>query len=118
MWWHGGTGLIEQSERGSLSAVATHDVFCVLIRSQLNRDPDFILLARDYIGDVVERIVAPARGSGNREEDRSKLGVKLRVLKLVKFSISITVEEPHHLLVLFISKLGLQVHFSAEQWNS
>ena len=28
MWWHGGAGLIERSERGSLSAVATHDVFC------------------------------------------------------------------------------------------
>ena len=27
MWWHGGAGLIERSERGSLSAVATHDVF-------------------------------------------------------------------------------------------
>jgi hypothetical protein len=27
MWWHGGAGLIEQSERGSLSADATHDVF-------------------------------------------------------------------------------------------
>jgi hypothetical protein len=30
MWWHGGTGLTERSERGSLSAVATHDVFCIL----------------------------------------------------------------------------------------
>ena len=29
MWWHGGAGLIERSERGSLSAVATHDVFGV-----------------------------------------------------------------------------------------
>ncbi len=28
MWWHGGEGLTERSERGSLSAVATHDV-CV-----------------------------------------------------------------------------------------
>jgi hypothetical protein len=27
MWWHGGAGLTERSERGSLSAVATHDVF-------------------------------------------------------------------------------------------
>ena len=27
MWWHGGAGLAERSERGSLSAVATHDVF-------------------------------------------------------------------------------------------
>ena len=103
MWWHGGAGLIERSEQGSLPAVATHDVFCFLVRSQLNCDSDFILLARYYIGDVVERIVAPARGSGNREEDRSKLGVKLRVLILVKFSISKTVDEPHHLLVLFIS---------------
>jgi hypothetical protein len=30
MWWHGGEGLTERSERGSLSAVATHDVFGVL----------------------------------------------------------------------------------------
>ena len=29
MWWHGGAGLTERSERGSLSAVATHDVFCL-----------------------------------------------------------------------------------------
>ena len=29
MWWHGGAGLTERSERGSLSAVATHDVFGV-----------------------------------------------------------------------------------------
>jgi len=28
MWWHGGAGLIERSERGSLSAVATHGL-CV-----------------------------------------------------------------------------------------
>ena len=28
MWWHGGAGLTERSERGSLSAVATHVVFC------------------------------------------------------------------------------------------
>ena len=27
MWWHGGAGLTERSERESLSAVATHDVF-------------------------------------------------------------------------------------------
>jgi hypothetical protein len=27
MWWHGGAGLTERSERGSLSAVATHDMF-------------------------------------------------------------------------------------------
>ena len=26
MWWHGGAGLTERSERESLSAVATHDV--------------------------------------------------------------------------------------------
>jgi len=26
-WWHGGAGLTERSERGSLSAVATHDLF-------------------------------------------------------------------------------------------
>ena len=31
MWWHGGAGLIERSERGSLSAVATHDVFGFLV---------------------------------------------------------------------------------------
>jgi len=30
MWWHGGAGLTERSERGSLSAVATHDLFCLL----------------------------------------------------------------------------------------
>ena len=30
MWWHGGAGLTERSERGSLSAVATHDVFAWL----------------------------------------------------------------------------------------
>ena len=30
MWWHGGARLIERSERGSLSAVATHDVFGLL----------------------------------------------------------------------------------------
>jgi len=29
MWWHGGAGLTERSERGSLSAVATHDVFAL-----------------------------------------------------------------------------------------
>jgi hypothetical protein len=29
MWWHGGARLIERSEQGSLSAVATHDVFGV-----------------------------------------------------------------------------------------
>lgn len=31
--WHGGTGFIEQSERGSLSVLATHDVFtrCVCV---------------------------------------------------------------------------------------
>ncbi len=29
MWWHGGARLTERSERGSLSAVATHDVFGV-----------------------------------------------------------------------------------------
>ena len=35
MWWHGGAGLIERSERENLSAVATHDVFgkCVLLGS-------------------------------------------------------------------------------------
>jgi hypothetical protein len=27
MWWHGGARLIERSERGTSSAVATHDVF-------------------------------------------------------------------------------------------
>jgi hypothetical protein len=27
MWWHGGARLIERSERESLSAVATYDVF-------------------------------------------------------------------------------------------
>ncbi len=26
MWWHGGAGLIERSERGTLYAVATHDL--------------------------------------------------------------------------------------------
>jgi hypothetical protein len=25
MWWHGGAGLTERSERGTLYAVATHD---------------------------------------------------------------------------------------------
>jgi hypothetical protein len=30
MWWHGGAGLTERSERGTLSAVATHDLFCIL----------------------------------------------------------------------------------------
>ena len=35
MWWHGGAGLTERSERGALSAVATHDfhekaVKCIL----------------------------------------------------------------------------------------
>ena len=27
MWWHGGAGLTERSERGTLSAVATHALF-------------------------------------------------------------------------------------------
>lgn len=27
MWWHGGAGPTKLSERGSLSVVATHDVF-------------------------------------------------------------------------------------------
>ncbi len=49
----------------------------------MNCDSDFILLALDHIGDVVKRIIAAARGSGNREEDRSKLGIELPVLKLV-----------------------------------
>ena len=31
MWWHGGAGLIERSERGTLYAVATHDLFSPLI---------------------------------------------------------------------------------------
>jgi hypothetical protein len=31
MWWRGGAGLIERSERGSLSAFATHDVFGFLV---------------------------------------------------------------------------------------
>jgi hypothetical protein len=35
MWWHGGTRLKERSERGSLSAVATHDVFGFLSYSSL-----------------------------------------------------------------------------------
>ena len=30
MWWHGGAGLTDRSERRSLSAVATHDVFGIL----------------------------------------------------------------------------------------
>ena len=30
MWWHGGAGLTERNERGSLSAVATHYVFALL----------------------------------------------------------------------------------------
>jgi len=30
MWWHGGAGLTERSERGSLSAVATHDLFEII----------------------------------------------------------------------------------------
>jgi hypothetical protein len=48
MWWHGGAGLIERSERGSLSAVATHDVFgdscfCWLITA---KDEELIELPR------------------------------------------------------------------------
>lgn len=41
MWWHGGAGLIERSERGSLSAVATHDVFCKwVLQADLSVLPD------------------------------------------------------------------------------
>ena len=39
MWWHGGVGITERSERGSLSAVATHDVFAVL-HYELDREID------------------------------------------------------------------------------
>ena len=31
MWWHGGAGLTERSERGTLSAVATHDLLAFFI---------------------------------------------------------------------------------------
>ena len=37
MWWHGGAGLIEQSERGSLSAVATHDMFGLFVADGYTR---------------------------------------------------------------------------------
>ena len=54
MWWHGGAGLKERSERGTLSAVATHDVFGVLILILINsvRDSDgFILVDLRAGGD-------------------------------------------------------------------
>ena len=37
MWWHGGAGLIERSERGTLSAVATHDLFALGIPEPVDR---------------------------------------------------------------------------------
>jgi hypothetical protein len=37
MWWHGGAGLTERSERWSLSAVATHDVFAVVSDNGVTR---------------------------------------------------------------------------------
>ena len=40
MWWHGGAGLIERSERWSLSAVATHDVFVLFITGVASTTPD------------------------------------------------------------------------------
>ena len=43
MWWHGGAGLAERSERGSLSAVATHDVFALA----------FILVSGQKLQDVL-----------------------------------------------------------------
>ena len=40
MWWHGCAGLTERSERGSLSAVATHDVFVLFIAGVALTTPD------------------------------------------------------------------------------
>ncbi len=44
MWWHGGAGLTERSERGSFFAVFTHDVFAslLLLRRWSNRFLDFL----------------------------------------------------------------------------
>ena len=40
MWWHDDAGLTERSERESLSAVATHDVFVLFITGVASTTPD------------------------------------------------------------------------------
>ena len=53
MWWHGGTGLIERSERRSLSAVATHDVF----------GPSFLSIVDSILDDPIAGFLADFSGT-------------------------------------------------------
>jgi len=57
MWWHGGAGLLERSERGTLYAVATHDLFAFGIPEPVDRR---------ISGESV------ARQGANRADERSR----------------------------------------------
>lgn len=54
MWWHGGAGLTERSERESLSAVATHDLFALEF-SSASTMPNAAPSINEIVGAMLER---------------------------------------------------------------